>query len=174
MPRRKSPEQRLRSNSPELGVIDGDVEVLAPAPPHPATQELLAETVEAWEEFWASELARLVNRSDRPALARLFRMYDMRERMERVHAEQPFVEGSTGQLVSHPAAKEIASLDGRILALEDRFGITPMARLKLGVTFGAAAKSLEDLNRGFDDQGAGEAAGPQDPRLGAIDATASG
>ena len=109
------------------------------------------QTVAAWSSFWQSDLSGLVLAADRPALARLFRMYDMRERLERVYQKQPFSVGSTGQLVSHPASKEIASLDGRILALEDRFGITPMGRLKLGVTFGAAAKSLEALNAEFGD-----------------------
>lgn len=179
MPRRKAPDNRQRSNSPDLGIVDAKVTLITPPAPHPANRKLLKQTVDAWGEFWASELAHLVNRSDRPALARLFRMYDTRERLERIFDKSPFVPGSTGQITAHPAAKEIASLDGRILAIEDRFGITPMARLKLGVTFGAAARSLEDLNRGFnDDEEAGEESSGQevagDPRRGAIETTAKG
>ena len=172
MPRRKAPEQRQRTNSPGLGVVEG-VEVVVPPAPHPQGRKLLAGTVRAWEEFWSGQLAQLVNRADLPALGRLFQLYDLRERMQRALLDEPFVTGSTGQIVAHPAAKEMASLDGRILALEDRFGITPMGRLKLGVTFGAAVKSLDDLNAAFD-RGDGTA-GPDpdaDPRLGAIDAVA--
>jgi P27 family predicted phage terminase small subunit len=121
----------------------------------------LAETTKAWVSFWESEIAGLVTDPDMPALTRLFRMYDQRTRYERIVLKTPFVTGSTGQTVSHPASKEIASLDGRILQLEDRLGITPMARLKLGITFGAAAKSLEDMNRDFEDDPDGE---EEDPR----------
>lgn len=147
-----------------------------PPAPHPANSKLLAETTKAWTAFWTSEISGLVQDPDRPALVRLFRMYDQRTRLERVVLKTPFVTGSTGQLTMHPGAKEIASLDGRILQLEDRLGITPMARLKLGVTFGAAARSLEDLNRDFREDDGEEEAGTQeaDPRLRVIDTTATG
>lgn len=148
-PARKDPAVRQRRNTRDIG--DASPARSVPAPPHPDGRKLLVQTVAAWSSFWQSDLSGLVLAADRPALARLFRMYDMRERLERVYQKQPFSVGSTGQLVSHPASKEIASLDGRILALEDRFGITPMGRLKLGVTFGAAAKSLEALNAEFGD-----------------------
>lgn len=168
---RKTPETRQRRNTPDIGNAEKAAGP-APTPPHPESRKLLVQTVRAWNEFWASDLSGLVLTADRPALARLFRMYDLRERMERQLLKQPFVLGSTGQLVSHPAAKEIASLDGRIVALEDRFGITPLARLKLGVTFGQAAKSLEAINADFDlDE---EEDAQADPRLRAvIDTTAS-
>lgn len=41
-------------------------------------------------------------------------------------------------------------LDGEIRALEDRFGCSPAARLRLGIRFGQAARTLEDLARGLD------------------------
>lgn len=174
MPRRKAPEQRQRTNSPDIGRVEPGVSVAVPPLPHPHGRKLLASTAAAWDEFWAGELAQLVNRADLPALGRLFQMYDLRERMQRALLAEPWVAGSTGQIVAHPAAKELASLDGRIVALEDRFGVTPMARLKLGVTFGAAVKSLEDLNREFDRGDDDDAPvvdqGEQDPRLRVIDA----
>ncbi len=89
-------------------------------------------------------------------------MYDERERLDRQFRRSPFVTGSTGQTVAHPSAKLVASLDGRIVALEDRFGITPLARMKLGIAVGEAALSLEDLNSEFDEEETEEDA---DPRL---------
>lgn len=133
-----------------------------PEPPSlPGSRRLLVVTVKAWDAFWNSELAQLVDPVDAcTALPRLFRMYDQRERFERLTLATPMVEGSQGQPVVNPAAGQVASLDVRILALEDRFGITPMARLKLGITFGAATRSLEDLNRDLEDDEPDE-----DPRL---------
>lgn len=159
-PTRKPPATRQRRNTPDIGDAR-KAKSGPPAAPHPDGKRLLVQTVNAWKEFWESDLSGLVLQADRPALARLFRMYDMRERLDRTYQKQPFSVGSTGQLVSHPAAKEIASLDSRILALEDRFGITPMARLKLGVTFGAAAKSLEAINADFNETDEDEETDPR-------------
>lgn len=169
MPPRKPADRRQGKGTRDVGAVSA-VATSVPSAPHPSGSKLLAATVEAWETFWSDELAGLVKPADMPALVRLFRMYDLRERMERQLLKQPFAEGSTGQIVVHPASKEMASLDGRILALEDRFGITPAGRLKLGVVFGAAARSLEELNRDFDHDDEIDA----DPRrLAAIDTTAS-
>ena len=175
MSQRKSPERRQGKAGTTRDV--GDVVDIkpgvsrAPAAPHWPRQRLLAETVHLWETFWASGLARLVEEPDVPAVRRLFRMYDERERMDRIFAKSPFVEGSTGQVVAHPAARLIASLDERIAKLEPRFGLTPKGRMDLGIAFGAAAKSLEDLNQEFDDdEGAAEVEGYDvDPRVGTID-----
>ena len=135
-----------------------------------STKPLLKVTKDAWVSFWSTEsLAALVLPADRSSLDRLFRMYDMRERFDRLVSRQPFTTGSTGQDVVNPAAKEVASLDGRILPLEDRFGITPMARLKLGIAFGEAARSLDGLNKEFDRDDADGDEDEEDPRLKAID-----
>lgn len=133
-------------------VTDSSVVAIPEVPTLPGRRKLLAQTVRAWEAFWSSELAQLADPVDcATALPRLFRMYDERERFERLVLETPMAVGSTGQPVVNPAAGQVASLDGRINALEDRFGITPMARLKLGITFGAARRSLDDLADDIDD-----------------------
>jgi P27 family predicted phage terminase small subunit len=166
MSARKPAESRQRgSRTRDVGVPPARLVGSVPAVPS-SEKPLLKVTREAWVAFWSTEpLAALVMPADRSALDRLFRMYDMRERMERMVARQPFMEGSTGQPVVNPAAKEVASLDGRILALEDRFGITPMARLKLGIAFGEASRSLDRLNEGFDsDDADGDDLEDEDPR----------
>lgn len=168
MPPRKPAEQRQGRGTSDVGALSAVPPLAIPDPPHPHDRELLPSTVAAWEAFWLSELAGLVKPVDLPPLGRLFHMYDLRERMERAYLAEPFVTGSTGQIVSHPAAKEIASLDARIDKLEPRFGLTPKGRLELGIAFGAMSRTLEELNRDFDDEGQDEA----DPRLRVIEATA--
>jgi len=136
-----------------------------PPPPRPNGKPLLSSIGQAWVAFWTSDISGLVLDADRHSLDRLFVMYDLRERMMRAFHDKPFTQGSTGQTVVHPAAKEIASLDARIKGDEERFGITPASRLKLGIVLGAAAKSLEDMNSGFtvdDDEE------EVDPRLGRV------
>lgn len=164
---RKPADRRQNRATADIGLVVAHARSAPPAP-HPSTRKpLLAATVEAWDAFWSSKLSSLVDDADLPALRRLFRMYDERERLDRSYRAQRFVEGgATGKaIVVHPAAGQISSLDARITALEDRFGLTPLARLKLGLTLGAAARSLEDFNREFDEDEAGE----EDPRLRSID-----
>jgi P27 family predicted phage terminase small subunit len=108
---------------------------------------ILAVTRSWWGEFWTSRLAALVEATDVAALRRLATLYDERERCYRSAQKGRLVEGSMGQMVLNPLYKHLGVLDVEIRQLEDRFGLTPMARLKLGVQFGEASRSLEDLNR---------------------------
>lgn len=136
---------------------------------------MLVVTVERWNTFWQSDVAGAVTDADWPALQRLFEDYDMRERLLRAYMRKPFEKGSTGQIVVHPAAREIASLDKRIEALENDFGKTPAARLALGIALGAAAKSLEQMNHEFDSDDRPDDDYDVDPRKpGVIDVSAAG
>lgn len=170
---KKPADRRQGRGTADMGLVEATRVVEIPDPPHPAGSRLRAETVVAWESFWRSELASLAKESDHPALVRLFRMYDMRASFEAMVLAQPMVAGSKGQPRVNPITSEIASLDSRIVALEDRFGLSPAARLKLGVTFGAAARSLEELNREFERGRDNDEGDDEDPRLRVIDTTAS-
>lgn len=122
--------------------------VVAPkitAPKAPAG--LLAVTRGEWRGFWAGPLASLVVDSDLPTLARLFECRDRRRRyLAKVDEDGPLVEGSTGQQVAHPLLRQVSILDGEVRQLEDRFGLSPMARLRLGAQLGDAKRSLADLD----------------------------
>jgi P27 family predicted phage terminase small subunit len=132
------------------------------APPPPAG--LLKATRDAWERFWGSSLASLVvPDTDLLALRRLWTLYDERARALNGYRKARLVRGSMGQVALSPLARVIEACDAEIRALEDRFGLTPMARLRLGVQLGEAARSLEDLSAALDDEGDQETAG-QDPR----------
>jgi hypothetical protein len=139
------------------GIVDG-------VPPPPAG--VLKATREAWDSFFESPVAGLVDRqSDLPALARLFVFYDDAERSDRAFRKQPFIEGSQGQPVVNPMGGRSLALQPHIRALEDRFGLSPLARLKLGVKFGEAARSLDELNRSLLDHNAEDEGEEEDPRI---------
>lgn len=168
MPRHPKP-RGLRANTEreDIGLVTLSPRVAeAPPPPDP---KLLAVTKQAWADFWASPLVRLVSTStDLMALRRLFMYYDEQERSMRLYRSQRLVPGSTGQMVVNPVLKAIAPSD--ILALEDRFGMSPRSRLQLGVILGDAARSLADLNAELDrDDDADEPDDEFDPRLVALD-----
>jgi P27 family predicted phage terminase small subunit len=170
----KPPERRQRRNTPSLNLVVAPA--AKPAKPDSAgipepSREWLAVTRDEWLSVWAGELATLAyNKStDLNALYRLFGLRDDRERCRRAFRKEPLVEGSKGQPVANPLAGLIPGYDRDILALEDRFGLSPKARLMLGVTLGKAACSLDDLAGGaFDDEPVGNE--EEDPRQAPIEA----
>lgn len=145
----KPSDRRQRRNTREVGAV---VSLPSRSTPAPATPSgLLAPVRAAWDAFWGSEQSSLVMPADHPALLRLFSLLDERERCSRAARKSPLVEGSQGQPTLNPLLKHVGSLDTEIRQLEDRFGLTPLARLRLGVTFGDAHRSLADLNRSLVD-----------------------
>jgi P27 family predicted phage terminase small subunit len=106
-----------------------------------------ADTVERWSFFWQSKLASNVELSDEGALRRLFRLYDEIDRMwDAIEETGRVVEGSQGQPRPNPLFKQVETFQAEARQLEDRFGLSPMSRLKLGVTFADAHMSLSALN----------------------------
>ena len=146
MSARKPPERRQRRDT-----RDTVVELVTTTPDVPAADpKWLADTAGEWELFWRDEeLRSIVRPAQAPALRRLF---DWRDKLRLAWAEaealrdavgdEHLVAGSMGQERANPlyelAAKAEAralQIEGRIEALEDRFGLTPAAMLKLGVDF---------------------------------------
>lgn len=143
-------------------------------PELPDADTMQPSTIEAWEAFWSSELAAavVIDETDMPALVRLFVMRDDHARFVEEYRTQPIVEGSKGQPVATPVFAMAQSLAKEIRALEDRFGGTPLARLRISVEMGEAAKSLDQLNA--IDLARWEAAPDVvDPRLAALEADES-
>lgn len=140
------------------------VSVLGPPMEAPEAPDGLSEQVQAdWTTFWASPQASHVVSAQLPALIRLFRMYEQRERFLTVGLEEPVLEGSTGQSVLHPLLKAVDTLDTKILALEDRFGLSPKSSVALAGEFDdatdAAARANKALSAGF-----GPPTRPKQPR----------
>lgn len=107
---------------------------------------LLPETVDDWGSYWSSDVAQAIEPdSDMPAVRRLFQLYDDHERARRAYVSQPIVEGSQGQPVLNPMGRVRESLQKEIRMLEDRLGMNPQARLKLGIQLTEATKSLNQI-----------------------------
>lgn len=113
-------------------------------PPEPPAG-ISKESVGEWDQYWASEVAFAVREADLPALRRLWLLRDEWGRCFRAFQRRRFVEGSTGQPVISPAANELHRIEADVRALEDRFGVTPASRLRLGLTGAQLTASLEEL-----------------------------
>jgi len=155
MPRLPKPKP-LRQNTERrdlglVGIVPATQRVppVPPAPPAPA--EWLAESKTEWQSFWTSPLAAaLLPVTDEPAVRRLFGLRDERERMMRGIRRQRLVPGARGQPRANPLYAQLASFDSEIRQLEDRIGLTPQARLKLGISLGDAVRSLSEIAEAID------------------------
>lgn len=117
-------------------------------PPSPPAG-LLKPTREKWERFWRSDVSSLVTEADQVALERLFTMYEEWARCIAAARKQGRLAqgGATGKAaVLNPLYSHALTLESKITKLEAEFGLTPLARLKLGVQFGEAQRTLADLN----------------------------
>jgi P27 family predicted phage terminase small subunit len=147
--------------APGLAVEVRGAQDVTPLPP----EGLLPKIRDRWRTFWRSEMARIVDEDrDRPAIERLFTLYDERERAYQAFRRARLVKGSTKQPVVNPLWRHAtATLDPEIRQLEDRFGLTPRSRAQLGLAIGGLKKTLDDMNRELDDDRDDDEG--QDPRL---------
>jgi hypothetical protein len=128
----KAPEDRQRRNKPpalELFAVRD-----APPPPAGMGTAVAAE----WVAFWGSPLARTVASTDLAALERLFRFRAQQQRLLAEAAAEPLVQTERG-LTVNPAGRHALALEPHILHLEDRFSLSPKARLAHGIRLGQAA-----------------------------------
>ena len=141
-------QNRQRAHQGEARPVVVNMTARARLAPEPPTG-LLAASATDWARLWASPVAATFVESDVPALARLFQLRDERARAFRAAGRARLVAGSKGQPRLSPLLGYIAQLDAEIRALEDRFGLTPRARMALGISLGEAHRSLAELNAKF-------------------------
>jgi hypothetical protein len=87
---------------------------------------------------------------DAETIEMLLRMRDERDTEFRMGKRQRVVVGSTGQPVINPMLNHAVVLQKEIRALEDRLGLNPVARLRLGILLGDATRSIGDVNQEFE------------------------
>ena len=152
-PLAKKPSERQNRNPHKLVVLPPAPPI---APPIPAPPEgLLLSSVARWNEFWSSDVARVVDRlAHISSLRDWVRAVDERDRVVPVLHQAPIVRGSTGQPVLNPLAQYAVQLDAQIARAERDFGMTPGAAARLGLTVGQARLTAATLNAMLDRSGA--------------------
>lgn len=159
----KRAEDRHRApKRPELGIVAAKpASFVIPSPP----TGLLKPSRDRWEAYWRSAVSSAVDLlADRGLVERWIRSVDEWERAYRDFRKSRITTGSTGQLVLSPLAKLIGQLEGEISRCEQQLGLTPVARLKLGLTANQERLTAAALNRSLSQQD------DSDPHRDAIDA----
>lgn len=97
-----------------------------------------------WANFWQTNVALAVAESDIPALYRLFDLRSLAFDFMSEAKSSPTVLGSQGQEVLNPLLRQVDTYNAEIRQLEDRFGLNPAARTKLGLSASQLKRSLAD------------------------------
>lgn len=166
---RVADDRRQGADPPSLELVTPlDAELAVPDPDEGWSEATVAE----WRAWWGSEVARLIEpESETPIVRRLFDLLDQAARFEAAGRLEPMVEGSTGQMVINPLLKHAQGLRDEARRDEAVLGRGPKRRLDLGIKFGDAARSLDDVNRRLSAANrSADPAPPDDPRLQAIEA----
>jgi P27 family predicted phage terminase small subunit len=87
---------------------------------------------------------------DLPRVKRWIGALDEYERVNEVFKNTRLVKGSTGQPSLNPLAAYLSALAAELRAAEYELGLTPLARLRLGIAYGEARLTAEALNRALD------------------------
>ena len=151
VPKPRETRQRW-AKRPEIGLVKvdpADKPVIPTAP-----KGLSPASKKRWRTFWLSPLAKVVEIStDLHRVERWIQAVDEYEKVGKVFRSSRLVKGSTGQPVLNPLAAYLANLETAISRAEQEIGMTPLARLKLGIAVGQAKLTAEALNKSLSEAG---------------------
>src|SRR5438128_799635 len=134
--------RQRRNTRPTLTLLPGKH---APIKPPRPPAGLLPSSRKAWAAYWRSSVAQVAQNVDLGALERWIRAVDEYERCLPVLTQHRLVNGSMGQPVLNPLAAYLAEVGRTIAHHEQAFGLTPLARLRLGIAYGQAKLTAADL-----------------------------
>lgn len=148
--RQKPPEllqgHRAHGTSTVLPKLGPDVRKVPAAP-----RGLHPEARKAWLAYWRSSVSWVVDLdADGPSIRRWAICLSEREKLTAKVQETPFVGGSMGQPVINPLVTLIQQYAKEIARLEEHFGMTPLAQMRLGIAITEAKRGVLDLNRSLD------------------------
>lgn len=146
-PKTRSTRQN-RIKRPELAIVQSLPVVVPEAP-----KGLLKGSIERWDAYWHSPVAQIARDSagiDLPGLHRWILNVDEWSRAMRSLRRKRIVHGSMGQPTLNPLAAYLAQREAAIREAESAYGMTPIARLRLGIAVGQARLTAQQLNKDMD------------------------
>ena len=109
-----------------------------------------------WRTFWGSAVSQAVDlQADGYMLSRWIRAVDEWEKVRNIFLSSRLLTVGDGMIVLNPLAAYLYRLEISIVRAESQLGMTPVARLRLGIAIGQARRTaldlMEDLKKGGDD-----------------------
>lgn len=153
------PKARLKQDQVEAILASDDGLASAFLPPLPEIQwpegaDWHDLTVLRWRDIWASDVAQVWDRNgDMGRLVRYIITFDNWVKMKQATSGREVVRGSHGTMRANPLFRVLTGLELDLKAAEEKLGLTPMDRMRLGIEFGGAARGIEDARKLLEDQG---------------------
>lgn len=119
-----------------------------PMPFAPAGVVWSKRTRAAWRALWKSHVSAAIDlNADGERLRTWMRaIHDREQLLDRIREEGHVVPwGRGGALVAHPSLRWVKHLDGEIARISADFGLTPLSRFRLQVTFSEAGQAEDAL-----------------------------
>lgn len=139
-----------------LSSDDGLVSADMPALPVVEFQEGTgwhAQAVVRWREIWASDVAQIWDRrGDMGRLVRYIVNFDGWLKLTEAISGREVVRGSRGQARANPLFSVRTGLELELKAAEEKLGLTPMDRMRLGIEIGGAAQGLDSARKILEEQ----------------------
>lgn len=112
-----------------------------------------AQSMERWREIWASDVAQIWDRhGDMGRLVRYIVNFDAWLKLTESLAGREVVRGSRGQVRANPLFTVRTGLELELKAAEEKLGLTPMDRMRLGIEIGGAAQGLDSARKILEEQ----------------------
>lgn len=106
-----------------------------------------------WRKYWSSRVSNAVEYdADYEALRHWILAVDERERLSELATAQPLIPGprhtkELPHLILNPLFRRIRELTADIEHAQETFGMTPLSRFRLQLTYAEAGQSLAALRR---------------------------
>lgn len=101
-----------------------------------------------WRRFWSSKVASAVDLdADMERLHHWIRCVDERAKLWPLLSASPLIQGSHRQLMVNPLMRRVRELTRDIERAEEAFGMTPLSRFRLQLTYADAGIGLDQLRR---------------------------
>ena len=135
MSRAKAPEARTgNANGPAGPPAPAPENVLSPAPIPDPPDHLGPIGRRYWRDVWEAGAKVYRPETDAAVIDRYCSLQERRIKFLRVLESDGYTTvGSQGQTVAHPAAKLLSDVETKLTPLEDRLGLSPEARIRLGL-----------------------------------------
>jgi len=129
---RPKPANARQGNANSTPTIDTTNVVAVPVPDPPGALGEVGS--ELWVRVWTAGAKAYQPATDAFIIERYCSLQERRSTLLGVITVEGWLAtGSTGQVVVHPAAKLLSEVEGRLGPIEDRLGLNPEARLRLGL-----------------------------------------
>lgn len=149
----RSAAERAERAERRLTVLHADppADFVVPEPPLTVKDERLCDrALLLWDRFWLSPVAQAldgVQGVDRYVVEEWIRAVDELELLQRVIEGSRLVQGSQGQPVNNPLTSQRDEARRVVWRCQEKLGLTPQDRARLGLTIGEGKMTAARLNQ---------------------------